>query len=121
MFFDMGDVAGDMGCVVDDEGPMLLTFYAERGEVTSFDLRSTPAAFGQFDRHRTFQSHTPDTMWTRLGEVQDPVMSCEPAGSTPTPARLRDQSLGGGQEPLSLATARSFTAHRHGWRSRPLL
>ncbi|MEX3015478.1 hypothetical protein [Gymnodinialimonas hymeniacidonis] len=78
MSFDIVDVAGDLGGVTDYEDPMLLSFYAERGEVASFNLPTTQAAFDQFDRRQTFQVHTPDTMWTLPGSVHDPSLTCEP-------------------------------------------
>ncbi len=77
--FDIVDVTGNLGGVTDYEDPMLFTFYAERGEITTFDLPTTPAAFGNFDRRRTFQVHTPDTMWTLPGAVHNPDIACNPA------------------------------------------
>ncbi len=79
MSFDIADVEGNLGGVTDYEDPMLLSFYAERGEIASFDLPTTQSAFAQFDRRQTFQVHTPDTMWTLPGTVHDPVITCDPA------------------------------------------
>lgn len=78
MSFDIDNVVGNLGGVTDYEDPMLFSFYAERGEVASFDLPRTLAAINQFDRRRTFQVHTPDTMWTLPGRVVDPVIACGP-------------------------------------------
>jgi len=77
MSFDIVDVSGDLGGITDYEDPMLFSFYAERGEIVSFDLPTTPAAFGQFDRRQTFQVHTPDTMWTLPGAVFEPAIDCD--------------------------------------------
>ncbi len=79
MSFDIVDVTGDLGGVTDYEDPMLLSFYAERGEVASFELPTTQTDFAQFDRRQTFQVHTPDTMWTLPGSVHDPRLTCDPA------------------------------------------
>ena len=77
--FDIVDVAGDLGGVTAYEDPMLLSFYADRGELTSFDLPVTQAELAQFDRRRTFQVHTPDTMWTLPGALRRPLITCDPA------------------------------------------
>ncbi|MEO0762843.1 MAG: hypothetical protein AAFZ09_13725 [Pseudomonadota bacterium] len=76
--FDIADVTGDLGGVTRYEDPMLLSFYAERGALTSFDLPVTQADLAQFGRRQTFQVHTPDTMWTLPGAVLRPVLTCEP-------------------------------------------
>lgn len=81
--FDIVDVSGDLGGVTDYEDPMLFSFYAERGQITSFDLPTTPAAFGEFDRNQTFQVHTPDTMWTLPGAVREPRILCDPLNPGP--------------------------------------
>lgn len=75
--FDVTKVSGDLGGVRNYEDPMLFTFYAERGQITSFDLPVTPAAFRQFARRQTFQVHTPDTMWTLPGVILGPDLHCE--------------------------------------------
>ena len=74
--FDITDVAGDLGGVTAYENPMLLSFYAERGSLASFDLPMTLTALDAFDRRRTFQVHTPDTMWTLPGTLLEPSLSC---------------------------------------------
>ena len=76
--FDIADVTGDLGGITTYEDPMLLSFYAERGALTSFDLPVTQADLAQFDRRQTFQVHTPDTMWTLPGHVQNPQLTCDP-------------------------------------------
>ncbi len=76
--FDIADVAGDLGGVTAYEDPMLVSFYAERGALTSFDLPITQADLAQFDRRQTFQVHTPDTMWTLPGAVDNPMLDCDP-------------------------------------------
>lgn len=77
MSFDVVDVIGDLGGVEDYQDPMLLSFYAARGETASFDLPTTQAAFDQYNRRRFFQVHTPDTMWTLPGTILDPVIACD--------------------------------------------
>ncbi len=76
MSFDVVDVTGNLGGVTSYEDPMLFSFYADRGELTSFDLPTTSAALEQFDRRRTFQVHTPDTMWTLPGSITNPAIRC---------------------------------------------
>lgn len=79
MSFDIVDVSGDLGGVTQYEDPMLFSFYAGRGKLETFDLPTTPAALDTFSRRRTFQVHTPDTMWTLPGAVRDPVIDCTPS------------------------------------------
>lgn len=74
--FDMTDVGGDLGGITSYEDPMLITFYAERGTLDSFDLPESPQDWAQFTQRQSFQVHTPDTMWTLPGVVSAPESTC---------------------------------------------
>jgi len=67
--FDMADVEGDLGGVTSYEDPMLLSYFAARGALDSFDMPYGAAGWAQFDDRQTFQVHTPDTMWTLPGTI----------------------------------------------------
>lgn len=74
--FDIAGVAGDLGGITRYGDPMLLSFFAERGALSSFALPDGPDAWAQFDQRQSFQVHTPDGSWTLLGEISAPVGSC---------------------------------------------
>lgn len=74
--FDMTDVSGDLGGITSYEDPMLITFYAERGTLDTFDLPDSPQEWAQFSQRQSFQVHTPDTMWTLPGVVSAPQSTC---------------------------------------------
>ena len=78
MSFDIVEVSGDLGGVTTYEDPMLITFYAARGALTSFDLPNGSDDWARFDQRMGFQVHTPDTMWTLPGVVSAPEGSCDP-------------------------------------------
>ncbi|MEO1492487.1 MAG: hypothetical protein AAFV19_10090 [Pseudomonadota bacterium] len=74
--FDAKDVVGDLGGVIDYEDPMLLTFYAPRGSLKSFDLPTSTAGWQALSKRRDFQVHTPDTMETLPGEISAFQVTC---------------------------------------------
>lgn len=67
--FDAKDVVGNLGEVTAYEDPMLVTLFAPRGSLTSFDLPRDTKGWRALKRRRVFQVHTPDTMWTLPGAV----------------------------------------------------
>ncbi|MEL7463046.1 MAG: hypothetical protein AAFN79_03210 [Pseudomonadota bacterium] len=74
--FDAKDVAGDLGSVTDYEDPLLLSLYAPRGSLASFELPRDTAGWEALSDRRDFQVHTPDTMWTLPGEITSFEIDC---------------------------------------------
>ncbi|QHQ36660.1 hypothetical protein [Algicella marina] len=75
--FDASDVTGNLGTVEAYEDPMLVTLFAPRGSLTTFDLPRDSAGWQAYSRRRVFQVHTPDTMWTLPGRISDFSMACD--------------------------------------------
>ena len=75
--FDANKVSGDLGGVTAYEDPMLVTLFAPRGSLQSFDLPKTTEGWQALQRRRVFQVHTPDTMWTLPGRVSEFEAQCE--------------------------------------------
>lgn len=74
--FDAKDVKGDLGGVVLYEDPMLVTLFAPRGSLVSFELPKNTMEWQTLTRRRVFQVHTPDTMWTLPGSISNFDASC---------------------------------------------
>jgi hypothetical protein len=74
--FDAKDVSGDLGGVTEYEDPMLLTFYAPRGSLKSFELPKDTAGWKALSKRRDFQVHTPDTMQTLPGAITAFEIGC---------------------------------------------
>lgn len=74
--FDTKDVTGDLGGVDAYENPMLVTLFAPRGSLTSFDLPKDTQGWTALSRRQVFQVHTPDTMWTLPGAVSRFTVHC---------------------------------------------
>lgn len=74
--FDAKDVSGDLGGVTEYEDPMLLTLYAPRGSLETFELPRDTVAWKALNKRRDFQVHTPDTMQTLPGEITAFQISC---------------------------------------------
>lgn len=75
--FDIKDVGGDLGGVTDYEDPMLVTFFAPRGSLESFDLPRSTKDWQALSKRREFQVHTPDTMQTLPGKVEGFRARCQ--------------------------------------------
>lgn len=75
--FDAKGVEGDLGGVRDYEDPMLVTLFAPRGSLTSFELPKDTDGWEALSKRRVFQVHTPDTMWTLPGKVIGLEAACE--------------------------------------------
>ncbi|MEO1613520.1 MAG: hypothetical protein AAFU55_14380 [Pseudomonadota bacterium] len=75
--FDAKDVKGDLGSITDYEDPLLLSLYAPRGSLESFDLPKDADGWATMSERRDFQVHTPDTMWTLPGKITSFEVACE--------------------------------------------
>ena len=75
--FDAKDVQGDLGQVTDYEDPMLVTLFAPRGSLQSFQLPRDTEGWTALQRRRVFQVHTPDTMWTLPGKIMGFDVRCQ--------------------------------------------
>ena len=75
--FDAKNVQGDLGGISDYEDPMLVTLFAPRGSLRSFDLPKDTDGWKALRRRQVFQVHTPDTMWTLPGQILNFESQCQ--------------------------------------------
>ncbi|WP_338550075.1 hypothetical protein [Roseovarius phycicola] len=75
--FDAKNVDGNLGGISAYEDPLLITLFAPRGSLESFDLPKDTEGWTALSRRQVFQVHTPDTMWTLPGRVFDFEVMCE--------------------------------------------
>lgn len=61
---------GNLGGQTRYEDPMLLTFYAKPGTLSSSRLPRDTAAWNQLSKRQVFQVHTPDAMSTFYGDFE---------------------------------------------------
>lgn len=68
---DAHKAEGNLGGESRYEDPMLVTFYAPRLTLTTFDIPRTLDDWGQLSKRRVFQVHTPDAMATFYGDFEN--------------------------------------------------
>lgn len=68
---------GNLGGERRYEDPMLITFYAPRVTLRTFDIPRTLMDWAQLSKRRVFQVHTPDAMATFYGDLKNLQGGCK--------------------------------------------
>ncbi|NMM43579.1 hypothetical protein HH303_03755 [Rhodospirillaceae bacterium KN72] len=74
--FDAGHVHGDLGGITAYEDPMLVTLYGPPATLDSPELPLSEADWNSLNKRMVFQVHTPDTMRTFSGVIEEWRGSC---------------------------------------------
>ena len=73
---DAHRAAGDLGGEGSYADPMLVTFYAPPGTLSTSALPRDTAGWNQLAKRRVFQVHTPDPMATFYGDIDQVTGRC---------------------------------------------